>query len=180
MVLFDSNFLTYLLNPDSRPPKYTEADGPVEHAKERVTYLIQKLEKSNERVLIPAPVLSEVLVFAGTAMQEWLSIINAMGALKIAEFDQLAAIELALMEQASRNQGDKKGGAQGTWAKVKFDRQIIAIAKVHRVSAIYSDDSDLQAWAEKHGIKVIRLEDINLPPELAQDSLPFNVGTETE
>jgi len=83
------------------------------------------------------------------------------------------------MEQLDRNRGDKRGGTEGTWAKVKFDRQIIAIAKVHRVSAIYSDDKDVKAWAEQHGIRVVRLEDIELPPELAQRSLPFDASMES-
>jgi len=180
LVLFDNNFLTYLLNPDSRPPANSETGDPVDHAKARVEYLIQCLEKPKERILIPAPALAEVLVFAGDALEAWLNIINTTSVLEVVDFDQRAAIELALMEQACHNQGDKKGGAQGTWAKVKFDRQIIAIAKVHRVSAIYSDDKDVKVWAEKHGIKVKRLEDIELPPELAQRSLPFDASEESD
>jgi len=180
LVLFDSNFLTYLLNQNSRPPAHSETGDPVDHAKARVEYLIQCLEKSKERTLIPSPALAEVLVSAGDALEEWLSIINTTSVFEVVDFDQRAAIELAMMEQNAHNQGDKKGGAQGTWAKVKFDRQIIAIAKVHRVAAIYSDDKDVKAWAEKHGIRVARLEDIDPPPELAQRSLPFDANVESD
>ncbi len=180
MVLFDSNFLSYLLNRNSRTPIDFKTGEPVQHAQKRVEYLIECLEKSKERVLIPTPVLAEVLVFAGDALGQWLKIINGTTAFEIAGFDLRAAIELALMEQLARKQGDKRGGSGDTWVKVKFDRQIIAIAKVHQVSSIYSDDVNLQSWAEKHGIEVIRLEDINIPPELAQRALPFDENSERD
>lgn len=180
MVLFDNNFLSFLLNRDARSPLDSNSGEPVQYAQERVEYLIQCLDQSRERILIPSPALAEVLVFAGDAMGEWLTLINNTAAFEIADFDQRTAIELALMEQFDRQQGDKRGGSDDTWAKVKFDRQIIAIAKVHRVSVIYSDDGNLKSWAERHGIKVTRLEDIDLPPELAQGALPFDERSESD
>ena len=59
---------------------------------------------------------------------------------------------------------DKKGGSKGTWAKVKFDRQIIAIAKVREVSVIYSNDDDIRSFARKEGMKVISVWDLPDPP----------------
>jgi len=174
LVLFDNNFLSYLLNRDARSPLDSKTGEPVQHAQERVEYLIQCLDQSGERILIPSPALAEVLVFAGDALGGWLNLINSTAAFEVADFDQRAAVELALMEQIDRKQGDKRGGSDDSWAKVKFDRQIISIAKVHSVSAIYSDDANLKLWAERHGINVVRLEDIDLPPELAQQGLPFD------
>jgi hypothetical protein len=40
--------------------------------------------------------------------------------------------------------------ADGTWAKIKYDRQIVAIAKVHGVEAIYSDDGNIRSFATRH------------------------------
>jgi len=87
LLLFDNNFLTYLLNQNSRPPAHSETGDPVEHAKARVEYLIQCLEKSKERVLIPTPALAEVLVFAGDALEEWMNIINTTSVLEVVDFD---------------------------------------------------------------------------------------------
>jgi len=102
VVLFDSNFLSYLLNRNSRAPIDSKTGEPVAHAQKRVEYLIQCLEKAKERVLIPSPALAEVLVFAGDALVEWLAVINSTAVFEVVDFDQRAAIELALMEQIDR------------------------------------------------------------------------------
>ena len=39
-------------------------------------------------------------------------------------------------------EGNKKDGSGEPWAKIKYDRQIVAIAKVIGASAIYSDDGE--------------------------------------
>jgi hypothetical protein len=41
-----------------------------------------------------------------------------------------------------------------TWAKVKFDRQIVAIAKVEKASMVYSDDEDVRKLAAAEGIPI--------------------------
>ncbi|MGA7804236.1 hypothetical protein [Bradyrhizobium sp.] len=64
--------------------------------------------------------------------------------------------------------GDKKEGSQ-SWAKVKFDRQIIAIAKVEGAELIYSEDSDIRRQGEASGLKVLRLEDLEDPPAKTPD-----------
>lgn len=60
-----------------------------------------------------------------------------------------------------------KRGAE-TYAKLKFDRQIVAIAKVVGGTQIYSDDHGLKKVAERAGIDVVRLQDLPLPPEELQ------------
>lgn len=72
------------------------------------------------------------------------------------------------MTRNALNAGDKRGGSGATWAKVKFDRQIVAIAKVARATAIYSDDADVRTIATAEGIVVIGLAQLSVPPETAQ------------
>jgi hypothetical protein len=62
----------------------------------------------------------------------------------------------------------KRGTSSATWTKIKFDRQIVAIAKVCRATVIYSDDEDVGKIAARARIKVIGLADLPLPPEDAQ------------
>jgi hypothetical protein len=47
---------------------------------------------------------------------------------------------------------------------VKFDRQIVAIAKVYKAHTIYSDDEDVKALAENAAMKVIPSWELPLPP----------------
>ena len=49
-----------------------------------------------------------------------------------------------------------------TWAKVKFDRQIVAIALVEGASAIYSDDRGVKVFGEIAGLRVVRIPDLPL------------------
>jgi hypothetical protein len=51
---------------------------------------------------------------------------------------------------------------------VKYDRQIVAIAKVNSATTIYSDDADIAAIAARAKIKVVGLVDLPLPAEKAQ------------
>jgi hypothetical protein len=82
--------------------------------------------------------------------------------------DALAAIEAALMTRTALDADDKRGGLAATWAKVKFDRQIVAIAKVARATAINSDDANVRALAAGEEISVIGLADLPLPPQNPQ------------
>ena len=72
------------------------------------------------------------------------------------------------MTRKALNSGKKKGGSDATWAKVKYDRQIVAIAKVCGASKIYSDDGDIEAMAKGSNIEVIKLAALPLPPKKAQ------------
>jgi len=51
MVLFDNNFLSYLLCPDARSPLNPETGEAVAQAQERIKHLIQTLEQSKTRML---------------------------------------------------------------------------------------------------------------------------------
>jgi hypothetical protein len=77
----------------------------------------------------PTPVLSEFLILAGKEGPLYLEKIQAARTLLVRPFDERAAIELAAMELADRGKGGKKGGSDAPYQKVKFDRQIVAVAE---------------------------------------------------
>ena len=132
------------------------------------------LEKDRQKVIVPTPVLSEVLVRAGTAGPAYLEVLNRSARFHIADFDQRAAVEVATASRQAIDAGDKRGGSESPWTKIKFDRQIIAIAKVAGATTIYSDDSDLARFSKSVGIAAIRIQDLPLPPEDAQFTLPLD------
>lgn len=73
-----------------------------------------------------------------------------------------------------RSAARKKGGADSApWQKVKFDRQIVAIAKVHGVATIYSDDLDIKKHGRDCGLQVLGSEDLAVKPG-AQGDLSHN------
>ena len=170
-VVFDSTTLLLLLRPGVRAPIDPATGRPVEHAEERIAQLVSDLEKARVKIVVPTPALSELLVHAGNAGPRLVEELTRSAAFKLAPFDTLAAVEVAEMTRIAIAAGDKRAGAAGTWAKVKFDRQLVAIAKVARADTFYTDDEDLRKFAEAQGLRVIRLADLALPPTRAQTEL---------
>lgn len=72
------------------------------------------------------------------------------------------------MTRAAIDRGDKRDGSDATWAKVKYDRQIVAIARVNSASAIYSDDVNLTSFARRGGLRVFSVADLPLPGSVSQ------------
>jgi hypothetical protein len=173
MVVFDATMLMLLIRPESGCPLDSTTGKPIENVSERIAYFIEKHEKSKVRIGIPTPALSEVLVRSGASAVQVIEKIKEFSIFEILPFDELSAIEVALMTRAALDMGDKKSGSNEPWDKIKFDRQIIAIAKVRQASAIYSDDGGLRSAAIKLSMPVYGLADLQLPPEKAQHELPL-------
>jgi len=173
MVVFDTSIILLSIRPDVNPPINKVTGKPVDYAKERVDGLIEKLDKEKTKIIIPTPALSELLVRAGGDAAAILSDIQKSPIFKIVPFDNRAAIEVSLMTRQAIDKGNKRGAASKdcTWAKVKYDRQIIAIAKVNGATTIYSDDGDILAHANNDHLNVIRLIDIPIPQEDRQAKL---------
>ena len=96
---------------------------------------------------------------------------------KIVPFDTRAAVELAALTREALATGDKRSGSTAPWAKVKFDRQIVAIARTEGAELIYSDDEDLRRCALNVGIVVLGIAELPLPPDEPQRSLPLEAKT---
>lgn len=163
-VAIDSNVLLYLLNPKTRPPTDKKTGNPVDYCQERVAYLIECLSRASETVIIPTPVISEVLTRAGEAAPKYLEILDKQKSIKIVPFDQRAAIETSLILR--KNLPYPSGGDPRV--KMKFDIMIFATAKVYSASKIYSDDGDMKHLGEKYHIPVLGIADISLPSDLSQ------------
>ena len=159
MVVFDNSIFCLTLHPDAKPR------SSVDPVQDRIQHLLETLRDNGEVAIIPAPALSEFLVFAGKSAPEYLLKIRESSFLRIEPFDERAAIELADREISAREKGNKRGSATTSdWQKVKFDRQIVAVALVHKASAIYSDDPDIVTHGKDCGLKVLSLADLPLPP----------------
>jgi predicted nucleic acid-binding protein len=167
MVVFDNTFLTLVLHPTvKRPPKDPATGRVVDRVPERIELLLGMLEKDRETIIIPAPVLTEFLILLGDDAPRVLAQIDNDKNYRVESFDERAAIELAIMNREIRAKGGgRRGDQEGVYAKITFDRQIVAIAKAHNATAIYSDDDGLGTFAERNGLKVVRTWELPLPPE---------------
>ena len=163
MVVIDSTTLLLMLRPDTPVPNGRDG-SPIERPKERIEHLVATLEKQKARLIIPTPALSEALVQAGSnGSHEIVQYLQKFDVFRIEPFDTRAAIEVAAMSREALSGGNKRGASSAPWAKVKYDRQIVGIARVHAATAIYSDDGDIAKLGKQAGIKVISLADLPLP-----------------
>lgn len=181
MVAVDSTFFPYLLNHQTRVPSDPATGKPVERIEERIELLIETLQEDGETIIIPTPALSEFLVLAKEDGPNYLKIIHKSPLFQVQPFDERAAIELAAIRLAEEKTLGKKAlkrqTPQETWAKISFDRQIVAIAKVNNAHTIYSEDTGVANFAHKNRIKVIRVWELPKPKE-TQAPLPFAAGEE--
>jgi len=163
MVAIDNTFLSLMLHPRGRPPKDPATGKPVERIDDRIEKLQEDLDSESERMILPTPVLSEFLILAGRDGPGYLEKLSGMKNILVKPFDQVAAIELAAVEVEDRLKQSKRGGSASPWAKIRFDRQIVAIAKINGATRIYSDDEDVMKFATRLGIEVVRTWELPLP-----------------
>lgn len=182
MVLFDTDFLSLLLHEHTNKIIDPKTKKSVERVKEKIRHLIDTLDKTREKILVPTPVLSEILCLCGDSANEVLAELMDAYGFEPAPFDVVAAVEAAIAISRARIGGGKKAGSKKNWAEVKFDRQIVAIAKSRGVSAIYSNDEDVIKYARHDEIRVISIWDLPEPPPQQADFLEedYQLDSSTE
>ena len=170
MVAIDTSVFVLLLDPKAKAPNDPNTQVPISNCQERISFLVETLTNAGTRILVPTPVMSEFLVKAGPNFSEYLATIHASKSFRVEGFDERAAIELAFMEQELLGK-PRQINATETKAKLKFDRQILAIAKVNGATTIYTDDQKLAKHAIVHGIKPVMTWELPLPPRPIQGDL---------
>jgi len=163
MVAIDNTFLSLMLYPRAKPPLDPATKKPLERVDDRIEKLIEDLDSESERIILPTPVLSEFLVLVGKDAPAYLDKLSGMRNILIKPFDQVAAIELAAVEVEDRLRKGKRGGSVSPWSKLRFDRQIVAIAKTNGASRLYSDDQDVMKYATRLGLGVVSTWQLPLP-----------------
>ncbi|MDC8015843.1 PIN domain-containing protein [Tahibacter soli] len=169
MVVADTATLLFVLQPDASAPLGDDGE-PIPKCRERVELLLNNLSDAGVRVVVPTPVLAELMVSVGPGKLQLLGEISHSAAFSVVSFDQIAAVECACLKDPTMS---RKLGPKDTKAKVKFDRQILAIAKVAGAHTLYTDDKKLIARATANGLKTVRMQDLPLPPEPPQGQLEF-------
>lgn len=171
MIGVDASVLTLILNERADSPPDPTTGRPIERVKDRVDFWVQSLHKAKQKIIIPTPALSEVLVRAGSGGMKYVEILQKAAVFDIRDFDKLAAIELAILTQQAIKVGGKKSGGKEPWQKIKLDRQIVAICKVAGVTNLYATDPSLGNFAKLSGIDVVGVHELPLPPGATQLTL---------
>ena len=87
-----------------------------------------------------------------------------MKTILVRPFDEVAAIELAAHRSGRPDANTANEVVLASpWAKLRFDRQIVAIAKTNGAKRIYSDDEDVTKFATRIGIEVMHTWELPLP-----------------
>lgn len=175
IVGLDATFLLYFFAPaGSVETPRDSGEQPVDFAKERVALLIEDLEKSHATLIVGTPALAEISVRAGVqAAQEWITTMKKSAIFRIVPFDEKSAIEVAIMAgNEIKGDGISVVSAE-TYAKVKYDRQIVAIAHTEGAKTFYTDDQRQGNLAKRLGMVVRGLEDCPAPTASSQGNFDF-------
>lgn len=164
----DTSLLLYILDEKTSAPIDSATGKPVERCAERVNYLIADLARKREKLIVPTPVLAEALVKAGQAAPSYLRILDSNRAIRLADFNVLAAVEASVMIAGEFASADRPVGGDAR-VKMKFDVMIAAIAKVSGASTIYTDDPGIERLGRQHGFATVGISRLPLPPETTPD-----------
>ena len=159
MIVFDTNALVKL------------ASGAEDDDFLRIRGVVIAAEKARDPIGIPAPAFAEFLVDTDQATTEILAMFERKQAFRILPFDKRAAHECALLDRDALATRRKRSGLASPRQKVKVDRQIAAIARVHGADQIISNDGDIRAIGMRVGMVVHRLEDLPIPEQDRQRKL---------
>lgn len=134
----------------------------------RLEHLLEQVSSSGGRIIIPTPAFAEFLVGVDESAADWINDLDRKQAIYVAPFDRRSAFECSLLDKAAINRGDKRGGSDKTWQAVKFDRQIVAIARVNQAPVIVTNDRGVRMTATSAGMKALRIAELDLPDSAKQ------------
>ncbi|MER8846907.1 hypothetical protein [Mesorhizobium australicum] len=129
--------------------------------------MVDLLQKSRRKIILPAPACAELLTAIGPDAQQYVNVVSRSRVFEIGSFDARAASELALLNRGTFAPNDDRNGAE-PYQKRKVDRQIIAICKVYGVIELYTDDTSLANFARLCGVTPISIREVPLPESAKQ------------
>jgi predicted nucleic acid-binding protein len=163
-IVIDTNVLVQIMRDENSTDLVDPVSGwVIDRLHDRASALVEAIDQAGDVVIIPAPVLAEYLIgIDRKALQSHLNIINSVNCIEVVSFDQVAAIECALLiDDAELKMLDP----QATKAKLRVDRQILAIARAAGAKQVWTHDRGLYNKAKALNLDVHSLGDIEPKPE---------------
>ncbi|WP_446471080.1 type II toxin-antitoxin system VapC family toxin [Xenorhabdus stockiae] len=166
-IIIDTNVLIYMMKKNN---KIDRLFNPV--TKTEITYpelraeaLLDQIEANGDVIVIPTPVLAEYLlgVIGHNEQEKHIIMIEKMSCFEILPFEEISALECAQLPTLKELR--EMIGKDITASKIKFDRQIVAIAKAFNINEVWTHDSQVFTKCQDIGITVKSLADISPIPE---------------
>lgn len=176
-IVLDSSVLIYLAYPNAPAPIDPATNEVVAHCPERIEGLLEDLNESGSQLIVPTPVLSELLIRANDKQLEVLGAVTNRRAVTVVPFDTAAAIENAALR---RSRKIAKAAAGETRKEVSFDLQILAIARVAGADLVLTDDQNLRRHCEAAGMRAAGIGDLSLPDSKRQIGIEFQAGNSAD
>lgn len=164
LAAFDSTFLALLTDGHTAAP--VPPPGTQDTARDRLDYLLDTLDDERTGIVVPTPVLAELMSFERVNPEAALNMLKGLTRIRIEPFGERAAVECALMLR-------RTGRGTGPKTKVKFDHQIVAIAKAVGADVVYSDDQGVQALCKRESLQCFGVWDLPPRPIDPQTSMEF-------
>lgn len=164
LVCFDSNCLAILFDSAATNPA-NRYGTPIDHARER---LLEFIRLKNPTILVPTVQYFELFMISSIDKNQLDSQLYSNKTYVLQPFDFRAASMMADIEKETRG---KRLTRDDTMAKIKFDRQILSIAKVHGVEVAFSTDNGFFIDAERYNVNAQCPGMLPLPDSIKQPGL---------
>lgn len=164
MIVVDANFLVLLLDPDG-------AMSHIARGKERILHYIAELSRGRTEIIVPAPVIAELVAGRVERIEEVLSALTSRRGFILLPFDPVIAIQTGELIRRVQDSIPANERLPGWKVAMKYDAMIAATAIVRRARAVCTDDGGIARYLTGSGVEVIRIDDLPLPPEDAQTRL---------
>lgn len=152
MVAFDASILIDFFNPKL-----------IGERRLRIDLLLKTLDLRRQKIIVPAPAFSEFLIGAASARGEYQKRVEESNVFRIAAFDEVAAMECALLLSRVFSAKEQRGI---TRTKIKFDWMIVSIAKTTPgVTCMYAGDADIARCAAHAGVQSVQVDELPLPAQ---------------
>lgn len=171
-ICIDSNCFAKLIDHASGE-LYDAKKQSISYSKERLDYFISS---NRPQIILPTLIYCELLMIS-TVEDKFLDEYLASNAEFIsAAYDVRAASIHAQIEKPLVQKNNKKAGRDENMNRLKFDRQILAIAKKFSVDYVITSDAGMVKDALRYGIQTKCVSTMDLPPDIKQPSLDLVVN----
>ena len=170
-ICIDSNYFAVLIDQASGTIQ-DQKGSAIEFVRERLLHFIKE---NKAEVILPSPVYSELLMISTVTTELLDKYLGNNGRFIICPYDVRAARVHAEVEKPILRK-DKRAGRNETMARLKFDRQILSIAKQNGVELIVTSDTGVISDSKRYDINTICVAEMDLPPSIRQPGLDLDQG----